>query len=65
MINTVIETNAVLKCYDSQNGPYHLKLLDETVTELKGEHVTNRAVDTTVEILTSAYIDASYIKDEE
>ncbi len=43
----------------------YLKLLDETVTELKGEHVTNRAVDTTVEILTSAYIDASYIKDEE
>lgn len=33
MINKVIETNAVLKCYDSQNGPYHLKLLDETHLE--------------------------------
>jgi len=43
----------------------YLKLLDETVIELKGESVTNRAVDTTVELLTSAYIDASYIKDEE
>ncbi|MGI6122770.1 MAG: transcription-repair coupling factor [Acetivibrionales bacterium] len=43
----------------------YLKLLDETVTELKGEAVTNRAVDTAVELLTSAYIDASYIKDEE
>ena len=43
----------------------YLKLLDETVIELKGEAVTNRAADTTVELLTGAYIDSSYIKDEE
>ena len=43
----------------------YLKLLDEAVTELKGEAVTNRAVDTAVELLTGAYIDASYIEDEE
>ena len=42
----------------------YLKLLDETVTELKGEHVTNRALDTTVELRMSAYIDAKYIEDE-
>jgi len=34
MINKVIETNAVLKCCDSQNGPYHLKLLDEHLEEM-------------------------------
>ena len=43
----------------------YLKLLDETVTELKGETITGRAADTTVELMTNAYIDASYIKDEE
>lgn len=43
----------------------YLKLLDETVTELKGEHVTNRASDTTVEFTMSAYIDANYIEDED
>jgi transcription-repair coupling factor (superfamily II helicase) len=43
----------------------YLKLLDETITELKGKTGTNRAVDTTVELLSSAYIDAAYISDEE
>ena len=43
----------------------YLKLLDETVTELKGEHVTNRAIDTSVELKMSAYIDSKYISDEE
>jgi transcription-repair coupling factor (superfamily II helicase) len=43
----------------------YLKLLDETVTEMKGEAVTNRAVDTVVELQTSAYIDAKYIEDED
>ena len=32
---------------------------------LKGETITGRAADTTVELMTNAYIDASYIKDEE
>ncbi len=43
----------------------YLKLLDETITELKGNASTNRAVDTTVELLTNAYIDSAYISDEE
>lgn len=43
----------------------YLKLLDETLTELKGEASTNREIDTTVELQAGAYIDASYIKDEE
>jgi len=43
----------------------YLKLLDEAITELKGKASTNRAVDTTVELLSSAYIDASYISSEE
>lgn len=43
----------------------YLKLLDEAITELKGKAATNRAVDTTVELLSSAYIDAAYISDEE
>ncbi|MCX7773335.1 MAG: transcription-repair coupling factor, partial [Clostridia bacterium] len=43
----------------------YLKLLDETVSELKGDPVTNRALDVTVELQTSAYIDAGYIQDED
>lgn len=43
----------------------YLKLLDETISEIKGGTSTNRAVDTTVELLANAYIDASYIQDEE
>lgn len=43
----------------------YLKLLDETVTEMKGGTVTNRAMDTTIELQTSAYIDANYIEDED
>lgn len=42
----------------------YLRLLDETVTELKGERMTNRALETTVELRMSAYIDARYIEDE-
>ncbi|MGI6083844.1 MAG: transcription-repair coupling factor [Acetivibrionales bacterium] len=43
----------------------YLKLLDETVAELKGEAPAGRAADTTVELIAGAYIDASYINDEE
>ncbi len=43
----------------------YLKLLDETITEMKGEPVTNRAADTTIEFRTNAYIDAAYIEDED
>lgn len=43
----------------------YLKLLDETITELKGKAATNRAADTSVELLASAYIDSAYISDEE
>lgn len=43
----------------------YLKILDETVVELKGDAPTNRAVDTTVELQISAYIDSTYIEDEE
>lgn len=42
----------------------YLKLLDETVSELKGEPVTSRVPDTTVELQMSAYIDSTYIEDE-
>jgi len=43
----------------------YLKLLDETVSELKGEPVSDRTVETAVEFRTNAYIDASYISDED
>jgi len=50
---------------DSVGYDMYLKLLDETVSELKGEKVSRETTDTAVELLTSAYIDASYIRDEE
>ena len=43
----------------------YLKLLDETVSELKGESVSTRDIETTVEFKTNAYIDANYISDED
>lgn len=50
---------------DSVGYDMYLKLLDETVSELKGEKVAGETTDTAVELLASAYIDASYIRDEE
>jgi len=50
---------------DSVGYDMYLKLLDETVSELKGEKVASETTETAVELLTSAYIDASYIRDEE
>ncbi|NLX63726.1 MAG: transcription-repair coupling factor [Clostridiaceae bacterium] len=50
---------------DSVGYDMYLKLLDETVSELKGEKVAAESADTAVELLVSAYIDASYIRDEE
>lgn len=43
----------------------YLKLLDETVSELKGEPVSVPAAEVTVELKANAYIDAKYIADEE
>jgi len=43
----------------------YLKILDETIVELKGEAPSSRALDTTVELQVSAYIDSAYIRDEE
>lgn len=43
----------------------YLKILDETVVELKGKAPTHRAIDTTVELPINAFIDSSYIEDEE
>lgn len=43
----------------------YLKLLDETVAELKGEPVAVTAAEVTVELKTNAYIDSNYISDEE
>ncbi|NLU51880.1 MAG: transcription-repair coupling factor [Clostridiaceae bacterium] len=42
----------------------YLKLLDEAVSELKGEHVSDRVIDTAIEFKANAYIDTSYIQDE-
>jgi len=50
---------------DSVGYDMYLKLLDETVSELKGEKVSRETPDTAVELLANAYIDASYISDEE
>jgi transcription-repair coupling factor (superfamily II helicase) len=43
----------------------YLRLLDETVTELKGEKPVARNLETTVEFQISAYIDARFISDED
>lgn len=42
----------------------YLKLLDEAVSELKGEHVSEAVVDTAIEFKANAYIDTTYIQDE-
>ncbi len=43
----------------------YLRLLDEAVTELKGEAAPQKSLETTVELNLSAYIDSGYIGDEE
>ncbi|HBR01677.1 MAG TPA: transcription-repair coupling factor, partial [Ruminiclostridium sp.] len=42
----------------------YLKLLDETISEQKGSPITQRALETTVELQIGAFIDAYYISDE-